>query len=132
MSLNVSTEFHPPVAADWRVLTVKVKMPDGRRLEPAVRSGRTLAEALRAFGIPMLGACDGHGACAACRVRVAAAWRRHLPEPTELERAGLGTGLGFDESVRLACRIVMAPALDGLELELHPDSLTAQTYWVAG
>ena len=76
--------------------------------------------------------CGGAGVCATCHVRIPLSWQDSLPPPSDEELARLDEIADADETSRLACQIVMTDELDGLELELQPDSLIAQTYWVAG
>ena len=124
---------HDTAAADdERVLTIKVRMPDGGRLEAGALAGHQVMEMLRAHGLPMRAACGGAGVCATCHVRVPAAWRGRLPAASQEELAKLDEVPDADDSSRLACQLMMTSALDGLELELHPDSLIPQTYWIAG
>ena len=56
-------------------------------------------------------------------------WQRLLPPPSDEELAKLDEIPDADETSRLACQIMMTDDLDGLELELQPDSLMPQTYW---
>jgi 2Fe-2S ferredoxin len=51
------------------------------------------------------------------------AWVVKLPAPTNEELEMLDGAFQVDERSRLCCQIIMAPELEGLELELAPESL---------
>lgn len=96
----------------------------GRRIWPQAAPGFRVLELLKAFGVPVKGECGGSGVCATCHVRVPEHWRHRLPPPSEEELAKLDEIPGADDSSRLACQIMMADDLDGLEMELDPDSIS--------
>lgn len=102
--------------AAQQTITVHVRMPDGRWLSPRLACGNRLYPALREFGIPLNSA--------SCKVRV----EQNLRGPNLPADAAAATALG----VRVLSDLLVAPDLDGLELELGDDSLEPQTYWVAG
>ena len=107
-------------------------MPDGRLLFPGCTLGRSLAEALIDFGIPLICDCrDGH-LCDACHVRIAPLWLSRLPAPSDAERRALHRIAGASSTSRLASQIILTPDLDGLDLEIDAASLIAHTSWVAG
>ncbi|MEW5963041.1 MAG: 2Fe-2S iron-sulfur cluster-binding protein [Pseudomonadota bacterium] len=85
-------------------------------------AGMHLVELMQAHGLPVKAECGGAGACATCHVRVPAAWQDVLPPPSEEELAKLDEIPGADDASRLACQITMTADLDGIELELQPDS----------
>lgn len=93
--------------------------------------GARVLDLLRAYGIPVKVECDGEGRCCSCHVRIPADWRHLLPPPSEDELDRLAEIPGADESSRLACEIIMSDELDGLELEVQPESLVPQI-WIAG
>jgi ferredoxin, 2Fe-2S len=111
---------------------LNVVLPDGTRHHPEAAVGFRVMELIRAFGIGIKAECGGAGVCATCHVRVPSAWRNALPPPSQDEQDKLDEIPGADDSSRLACQLVMATELDGLELELAADSLVPQTYWIAG
>jgi ferredoxin, 2Fe-2S len=122
----------PPSEADDAYLTLNVSLIDGSRFEPQASPGFHIMELVRMYGLPIKAECGGAGVCATCHVRVPAHWQALLPPPSEEEQAKLDEIPGADESSRLACQLVMTDDLDGLELEVQPDSLIPQTSWVAG
>lgn len=104
-------------------LHLTVHMPDGTVLRPEALPEFNLVELLRAYGVPMKAECGGAGVCATCHVRISPAWVDRLVPPSDEELAKLDEIADADERSRLACQIRMTEALDGLELELHPDSV---------
>ena len=133
MQLRVATyQFEEPPEAIEPLLKLNVRLRDGSRFEPEAAPGFRVMELIRAFGLPIKAECGGAGVCATCHVRIPLAWADSLPPPSEEELARLDEIPDADETSRLACQIMMTEDLDGLELELQPDSMTAQTYWVAG
>jgi 2Fe-2S ferredoxin len=113
-------------------LKLIVSLADGGRFEPPAAAGFRVMELIRMFGLPIKAECGGACVCSTCHVRVPEAWRGLLPPPTDEELAKLDEIPTADEGSRLACQIVMTDELDGLEVEIQPDSFVPQTYWVAG
>jgi ferredoxin, 2Fe-2S len=113
-------------------LTLNVSVVDGGRFEPPAAAGFRVMELIRAFGFPIKAECGGSGVCATCHVRIPERWRALLPPPSDDELAKLDEIPTADEHSRLACQLVMTDDLDGLEVEVQPDSMVPQTYWVAG
>lgn len=124
----------PPLTteADDRSLKLYVTLRDGSRFEPQAAAGFRVMELVRMFGLPIKAECGGACVCSTCHVRVAPEWQHLLPPATDEELAKLDLTHGVDDTSRLACQIVMTNDLDGLEIEIQPDSLIPQTYWVAG
>ena len=85
-------------------------------------AGLHLVELMRAHALPVKAECGGACVCATCHVRVPPEWQDLLPPPSDEELAKLDEIPGADEASRLACQIVMTEHLDGLEIELQPDS----------
>jgi len=110
-------------AAQDQLLTLDVTLASGERSINDALAGLSLVELLRAALLPIRAECKGAGVCATCHVRIPAHWRDALPQPSDDELAKLDEIPGADDSSRLACQIVMAPHLDGLELEIQADSL---------
>ena len=117
---------------DAPLLKLDVRLADGGRFQADAAPGFRLMELIRAYGLPIKAECGGSGVCATCHVRVPEVWRSLLPQPSDEELARLDEIPHADESSRLACQIVMTDEMDGMELELQPDSLLPQTSWVAG
>lgn len=124
--------FQLETEADEAILSLDVRLADGSRFRPEAAAGFRIMELIRAYGLPIKAECGGAGVCATCHVRIPRAWQPFLPAPTEEELAKLDEIPDADETSRLACQIVMTSDLDGLELEVQPDSLVPQTNWAAG
>lgn len=118
-------------APDEEFLRLVVRTADGATFEPEAAPGFRVMELIRAYGIPIKAECGGSGVCATCHVRIPQPWQDLLPPPSEDELAKLDEIPDADDTSRLACQIMMSTELDGLEVEIQPDSLEAQT-WIAG
>ena len=133
MPQDALAHFHAPVAAVAEaLLTLNVRLVDGGHFRPEAAPGFRIMELIRAYGLPIKAECGGAGVCATCHVRIPPAWRDLLPPPSADELAMLDEIPDADDTSRLACQLVMTDALDGLELEVQPDSLVPQTHWMAG
>jgi 2Fe-2S ferredoxin len=64
------------------------------------------------------GQCGGGCTCATCHVYVAAPWRARVPPADGDERELLDYVPGRREDSRLACRIALTEALDGLVVRI--------------
>lgn len=119
-----------PVAND-RLLTLNIALTDGGRFTAPAATGFRVMELIRAYGFPIKAECGGSCVCSTCHVRIGDRWRDALPPPSDEELAKLDEIPRADEASRLACQLVMTDDLDGLEVEVQPDSLVAHN-WVAG
>jgi len=102
---------------------VNVRMPDGTVHRLEALEGWRVMEVIRDWGLPIKAECGGACACATCHVWVAQDWVAKLNPPTGEELEMLDGAFQVDDRSRLCCQIIMTPALDGLELELAPESL---------
>ena len=102
---------------------VVVRMPDGSSHRLEALEGWRVMEVIRDWGLPIKAECGGACACATCHVWVDAKWLPKLTPPTHEELEMLDGAFHVDERSRLCCQIIMSPELDGLELELAPESL---------
>lgn len=123
---------HTADAADTPDLRLRVLLPNGGRFEPPAAVGYRVMELLRFSGVPIKAECGGACVCSTCHVRIPGAWRDLLPPPSDEELAKLDEIPTADESSRLACQLVMTEELDGLEVEVQPDSIILQSNWMAG
>ena len=126
------TPSQPAEAHDERLLRLDVRLADGGRFQPEAAAGFRIMELIRAYGLPIKAECGGSGVCATCHVRIPHVWQSLLPPPSDEELARLDEIPDADETSRLACQIMMTEEMDGMELEVQPDSLLPQTSWVAG
>ncbi len=115
-----------------RVPRLNVRLQDGAQFSPRAVAGRRIMELIEADGFPIKPECCGGSGCSNCHIKVPAPWRSLLPPPSGEERERLRLLPGADERSRLACQLLMTADLDGLVIELQPESVAVQTYWVAG
>ena len=113
-------------------LKLIVRLADGARFELDAAPGLSILDVIEAYGLPIRTEPALVGRGAPGHVRVPLAWRMLLPAISETEDHQLSGIPAADASSRLAGQIVMCQDLDGLEIELPPDSLIPQTNWVAG
>jgi ferredoxin len=85
------------------------------------REGARLLEVAQADGQPLEGTCEGQMACSTCHVLVAAEDFARLPRASEEEEDMLDLAVGATRTSRLACQIVLTPALDGLTVRMPPE-----------
>ena len=97
-------------------------LPNGDRLEAQGEPGADLLRTGQAVGVPLEGTCEGQMACSTCHVVVAPDWFARLPPASEEEDDLLDLAAGVRRTSRLACQIVLAPELDGLEVGVPAES----------
>ena len=102
---------------------VNVHMPDGTTHRLEALEGWRVMEVIRDWGLPIKAECGGACACATCHVWVAEEWLDKLVPPSPEEVEMLDGAFQVDERSRLCCQIIMSKELDGLEVELAPESL---------
>lgn len=86
--------------------------------EIEAKEGQELLEVAQAAGQPLEGTCEGQMACSTCHVIVAADDFARLPPAVEEEEDMLDLAMGATRTSRLACQIVLTPALDGLTVRM--------------
>lgn len=104
--------------------SIKIRVTDFQGREhvlPAVDGWRVM-EVLRDWGLPMKAECGGSCTCGTCHVYVDEKWMDRLPPATDEEMDQLDAVEGVQENSRLACQILTAQDLDGLEIRLAPGS----------
>ena len=82
-----------------------------------------LMEVVRAFELApegTVGVCGGMAMCASCQCYVKS--DHLLPEMQDEEEAMLSEAFYVKENSRLGCQIQITPEMDGLEVELAPES----------
>jgi 2Fe-2S ferredoxin len=104
-------------------MILKVRMPDGTIHPLEALDGWRVMEVIRDWRLPIKAECGGACACATCHVRVDPKWLSKLPAPSDEELEMLDGAFHVDERSRLCCQIIMSEELDGLEVELTPESL---------
>ena len=82
-----------------------------------------LMEVVRSYELApegTIGICGGMAMCASCQCYVNSS--HELPEMTDDEDAMLAEAFDVQDNSRLGCQIQITPALEGLEVELAPES----------
>lgn len=79
-----------------------------------------LMEVCKAYELPVEGTCGGMAMCASCQCYVSSNYE--LPEMQDDEEAMLSEAFYVEKNSRLGCQIQITEALDGLEVELAPES----------
>ncbi len=105
---------------------INVRLPDASTHRLEALEGWRVMEVIRDWSLPIKAECGGACACATCHVWVSKAWAEKLVAPTDEESEMLDGAFQVDERSRLCCQIIMTPELDGLEVELAPESLAEQ------
>ena len=96
---------------------------DGAVHELEGLEGWRVMEVIRDWGLPIKAECGGACACATCHVWVGEEWVAKLHPPSAEELEMLDGAFNVDERSRLCCQIIMSKELDGLEVELAPETL---------
>lgn len=82
-----------------------------------------LMEVVRSYELApegTIGICGGMAMCASCQCYVLS--DTELPEKSDDEEAMLSEAFDVKENSRLGCQIQMTPDMNGLEVELAPES----------
>jgi ferredoxin, 2Fe-2S len=111
---------------DLTLLGLEVQLAGGAVHKIDAAAGYSAMELMRAAGLPIKAECGGSGVCATCHCRVPAEWADRLPAPANDEIDKLDEIPSADARSRLSCQIQMTDALDGLVLELQPDSFDSR------
>lgn len=89
----------------------------GSEYEVDAKDGETLMIAARDHDIPgIAGDCGGCCSCATCAVFVAPDWFAIVGPPGDDEAMMLEGGMADGPTSRLACQIMVTPALEGLRV----------------
>jgi ferredoxin len=105
------------------MITVHFISSDGHNTRTAHgREGDSLLDVAQADGQPLEGTCEGAMACSTCHVVVAAEDFAKLPAAVEEEEDMLDLACGATRTSRLACQIILTPALDGLTVRVPSES----------
>ncbi|NMN06018.1 MULTISPECIES: 2Fe-2S iron-sulfur cluster-binding protein [unclassified Novosphingobium] len=99
---------------------------DGQTVVAQGEAGQRLLELGQNAGMPLEGTCEGQMACSTCHVIVAPDWYERLADASEDEEDMLDLAAGVTRTSRLACQIVLDPALDGLEVRVPAEARDMQ------
>ncbi len=121
--MSTTREIDDAQSTEPTLLGLEVQLADGAVHKIDAAAGYSAMELMRAAGLPIKAECGGSGVCATCHCRVPLEWADRLPAPANDEIDKLDEIPSADDRSRLSCQIQMTDALDGLVLELQPDSL---------
>lgn len=104
-------------------IRIKDREGEDHTVEAPTDMNMNLMELIRAFELApegTIGVCGGMAMCASCQCYLLS--DHELPEKSDEEEAMLSEAFYVKESSRLGCQIVLRPELDGLQVELAPES----------
>ena len=106
-------------------ITVTVTDREGvvHKVQAPVDMAMSVMELCRAYELApegTIGICGGMAMCASCQCYVLS--NHELPEMQDDEEAMLSEAFNVKDNSRLGCQIQITPELDGLEVELAPES----------
>ncbi|WP_412559800.1 ferredoxin [Winogradskyella sp. MIT101101] len=93
------------------------------KIEAPTDMAMNLMEVVRSFELApegTIGVCGGMAMCASCQCYVNS--DHELPEMQDDEEAMLSEAFYVKDNSRLGCQIQMTPDMEGLEVELAPES----------
>ncbi len=89
-------------------------------LEAPTDMGLNVMELCKSYELPVKGTCGGMALCASCHVYVLS--DHELPPPSDDETAMLDSAFFVRANSRLGCQIHLTDELDGLRVQLAPES----------
>ena len=106
-------------------ITIKITDRDGEihEVQAPTDMAMNLMEVVRSYELApegTIGICGGMAMCASCQCYVKS--DHELPEMTDDEDMMLAEAFHVEDNSRLGCQIQMTPEMDGLEVELAPES----------
>ena len=103
-------------------VTIKIKDREGvvHEVQAPTDMAMNLMEVCKAYELPVEGTCGGMAMCASCQCYVLS--DHELPEMSQDEDLMLAEAFYVEDNSRLGCQIPITPQLDGLEIELAPES----------
>ena len=106
---------------------IKIKITDREGLthevDAPIDMNMNLMEVVRSYELApegTIGVCGGMAMCASCQCYVKS--DHELPEKSDEEEAMLSEAFYVEDNSRLGCQIHMTENLEGLEVELAPES----------
>lgn len=103
-------------------ITVHIKDREGKvhDLLAPTDMAMNVMELCKSYELPVEGTCGGMAMCASCQCYVLS--DHDLPEQSYEEEDMLDQAFFVEENSRLGCQLALTPALDGLKIELAPES----------
>lgn len=104
------------------MITVTVLDRNGQthELETPTDMGLNLMELCKSYELPVKGTCGGMALCASCHVYVET--EQELDEQSDAELDMLDQAFFVQPNSRLACQIRLTDDLDGMRVQLAPES----------
>jgi len=103
---------------------IKVKITDREGVihdvDAPTDMGMNIMELCKAYELPVEGTCGGMAMCASCQCYVKSG--HELPEMGDAEEDMLDQAFYVEDNSRLGCQLQITPEMDGLEIELAPES----------
>ncbi len=103
-------------------ITIKIKDREGvvHEVQAPTDMAMNLMEVCKAYELPVEGTCGGMAMCASCQCYTLS--DHELPEMSYDEDMMLAEAFYVEDNSRLGCQIPITPELNGLEIELAPES----------
>jgi 2Fe-2S ferredoxin len=106
-------------------VTLKITDRDGilHEIEAPTDMAMNLMEVIRSYELAQegtIGICGGMAMCASCQCYINS--DHELPEMADEEDLMLAEAFYVEDNSRLGCQIPITPDLDGLEVEIAPES----------
>ncbi|UGU15272.1 2Fe-2S iron-sulfur cluster-binding protein [Sinomicrobium kalidii] len=103
-------------------IKIKIKDREGvvHELDAPTDMAMNIMELCKAYELPVEGTCGGMAMCASCQCYVLS--EHPLPEMGPDEEAMLFEAFYVKDNSRLGCQLPISEDMDGLELELAPES----------
>lgn len=106
-------------------VTIKITDRDGvlHEVQAPTDMGMNLMEVIRSFELApegTIGICGGMAMCASCQCYIKS--EHELPEMGMDEDMMLAEAFYVEDNSRLGCQIPITPELEGLEIEIAPES----------
>jgi 2Fe-2S ferredoxin len=106
-------------------IKIKITDRDGvvHEVDAPIDMNMNLMELVRSYELApegTIGVCGGMAMCASCQCYIKSA--HALPEKSDEEEAMLAEAFYVEANSRLGCQIHLNESLDGLEVELAPES----------
>jgi ferredoxin len=102
-------------------LTIIDRSGEEHELEAPTDMNLNIMELCKAADLPVKGTCGGMALCSTCHVYVLSA--HQLPEMSEDEEDMLDQAFFVESNSRLGCQIQLTENLDGLKLQLAPETV---------
>jgi len=103
-------------------ITIKIKDREGtvHEVQAPTDMNMNIMEVCKAYELPVEGTCGGMAMCASCQCYILS--EHTLPEMSDDEDLMLAEAFYVEDNSRLGCQIPITIELDGLEIELAPES----------